>query len=220
VATRYPVTVLDEVPSTQDLAREQGERGTPVVVVAHRQTAGRGRSGSVWETAPRAVAVSVAFESGPEAPLSLVAGVAARRVLGDRVTLKWPNDVLIGDDKVAGILLEGHGGLVVAGLGVNLYWEKAPAGIGALFDADPGPEAGPELAKRWAACLLDLIRLPSWPRAEYAAACATLGSDVAWEPDGRGTAVDVDVDGALVVATPAGEVRLSSGAVRHVRRAT
>ena len=211
--------VLEEVGSTQDLALQEASVRTPVVVVAHRQTAGRGRAGAGWDTAPRAVAVSVAFRPMTAAtPLSLVAGVAARRVLGERVSLKWPNDVLLGDDKVAGILLEGHGDLVVAGMGLNLFWPDPPPEVGALFAEDPGAETGPALAEAWAATMLDLIQNPQWPRDEYLAACSSLGADLVWEPSGRGRAVDVAVDGSLVVLTDEGEVRLSSGAVRHVRR--
>lgn len=211
--------VLEEVGSTQDLALREASVRTPVVVVAHRQTEGRGRSGAGWDTAPRAVAVSVAFEPlTASTPLSLVAGVAARRVLGERVTLKWPNDVLLGEDKVAGILLEGHGDLVVAGMGLNLFWPDPPPAVGALFAEDPGAEEGPALAEAWAAALLDLGEKPQWPRDEYLAACSTLGADLVWEPSGRGRAVDVAADGSLVVLTDEGEIRLSSGAVRHVRR--
>jgi BirA family biotin operon repressor/biotin-[acetyl-CoA-carboxylase] ligase len=213
------LTVVEEVGSTQELARQEASVRVPAVVVAHRQTAGRGRSGASWETAPRAVAVSVAFRSiTASMPLSLVAGVAARRVLGERVSLKWPNDVLLGDDKVAGILLESHGDLVVAGLGINLFWPDPPPGSGALFLEDPGEETGPGLAEAWAATLLDLVQAPLWPRDEYLVACSSLGADLVWEPSGRGRAVDVGVDGSLVVLTDGGEVRLSSGAVRHVRR--
>lgn len=211
--------VLEEVGSTQDLATQEASVRTPVVVVAHRQTAGRGRSGAGWDTAPRAVAVSVAFKPvTASTPLSLVAGVAARRVLGPRVSLKWPNDVLLGEDKVAGILLEGHGDLVVAGMGLNLFWPDSPPDVGALFVEDPGAETGPALAEAWAATLLDLIQKPQWPRDEYLAACSSLGADLVWEPSGRGRAIDVAPDGSLVVLTDEGEVRLSSGAVRHVRR--
>jgi hypothetical protein len=92
--------------------------------------------------------------------------------------------------------------------------------LGALCVEDPGAETGPELAEAWAANLLDLIQKPQWPREEYLAACSSLGADLVWEPSGRGRAVDVAGDGSLVVLTDEGEVRLSSGAVRHVRRQT
>lgn len=224
--TPYSVTVLDEVSSTQDAARDRAEPGSAAVVVAHRQSAGRGRSGAEWETAPRAVAVSVAFESSWEpdrTPLiALLAGVAARRVLGDSVSLKWPNDVLEDDTKVAGILVEAAGGVVVVGMGVNLYWPDRPDGYGALHDVDPGVGEGPEVAVSWAEELLGLVAAgpDDWPREEYRDGCSTLGTLITWDRDGRGRALDVGEDGALEVLTDDGErLSITSGEVRHLRRA-
>lgn len=167
------------------------------------------------------MAVSVAFPvaGGAASVLPLVAGVAARRVLGWRVALKWPNDVLVGDDKVAGILVEAHDEMVVAGLGMNLWWPDSPEGIGALHDDDPGPVLGPKLGRSWADTLLALAGEPIWPRAEYVAACATLGGEIVWDPDGRGRATDIAPDGSLIVLTSRGETRLTSGAVHHLRPA-
>lgn len=223
MATPYSVTVLESAASTQDLARQSFEdvQG-PAVVIAHQQRSGRGRAGSRWQTAPRAVAVSVAFRPSTldRSVIPLVAGVAARRVLGEGVTLKWPNDVMIGDDKVAGILVEGHDDptAVVAGMGVNLYWPSSPVGMTALLEEDPGRDLGPRLGRRWAEELLSMVADDQWPRAEYAAACSTLGRDITWDPDGAGRAVDVASDGALVVVDDDGvERHLRSGAVRHVR---
>lgn len=218
MATPYSLMVLEEVPSTQDAALAQARaEGCPAVVVAGRQTQGRGRLGAEWDTAPRAVAVSVAFDSTSTGPVSLTAGVAARRVLGDGVDLKWPNDVLIDDAKVAGILVEGHGDVTVAGLGVNLYWPGAPAGRTGLYPGEPEDGQGVEVSEQWASQLLALLAEPVWPRDEYLAACVTLGRDVTWDGGGHGRAIDVAADGGLVVLTDTGEVTLHSGEVRHVR---
>lgn len=222
MATPYSLTVLEVVPSTQDAARTlAADDGGAAVVVARRQTEGRGRSGAEWLTAPSAVAVSVAFT--PSRPvdewplLPLIAGVASLRVLEGRACLKWPNDVLIGDAKVGGILLEAHEGLVVAGLGLNLCWPEPPEGIGGLYPADPGSEGAVDLAEAWAGAFLELAGAAGWPRGEYVAACSTLGQEIAWSPAGSGRAVDIDQQGRLVVLTPAGKVRLTAGEVRHLR---
>lgn len=223
--TPYSVEVRREVPSTQDLARDLAVAGTPTLVVSHRQTAGRGRGGSRWANAPRAVAISLGFHSAwptHRLPLlPLLAGLAARRVMGPSVTLKWPNDVLAGHDKVAGILVEAADGVVVAGMGVNLHWPDPPPGMRGLCEDDPGEMMGPDLARRWADELIALHAAGSddWGRAEYVAACGTLGSSITWEPDGWGRAVAIGVDGALVVETPTGVISLSAGEVRHVRGA-
>lgn len=222
--TPYSVRVFEEVTSTQDVARAESYGDNPVVVVAHRQSQGRGRSGSGWDTAPRAIAVSAAWRWNwtPEqrSLIPLVAGVAARRTLGQSVSLKWPNDVLVEDRKVAGLLVELVDDLVVAGMGVNLFWPHPPARVTGLHSVDPGPDTGPALAMEWAEWLWTLMESGEelWPRQEYIGACVTLGSDVTWDPDGRGRAVGIASDGSLMVVDPGGRtIALTAGAVRHVR---
>ncbi len=217
MATPYWQLRRDEVPSTQDLARSELET-IPVVVIAASQTAGRGRSGAGWFTAPRALAVSVALRATSEQrPISLIAGVAARRVLGDRVGLKWPNDIQVGDAKVGGILVEQSGEVVVIGMGLNLWWSDAPEGVVGLYEDDPGPERHIEVGAFWAAELLGLMRIGGWPIDEYRQACVTLGRDITWEPNGSGQALDISEAGALLVEEGSGTRELHSGAVRHVR---
>lgn len=219
-----PFLVFDEVDSTQDIALQQENDAGGAVVIAHRQTKGRGRSGADWETAPRSVAVSVAWKSDwlPTrlTLIPLIAGVAALRTFGGEVRLKWPNDLLVEDRKVGGILVEARDAKVVAGLGLNLYWPDPPRGAAGLFSADPGAEKGPRLATEWAENLLDLIDegAAQWPKAEYEQACVTLGREIEWEPAGRGEAVGVGEDGSLTVITASGGRRsLTSSDVRHVR---
>lgn len=215
---------LDSVESTQDEARRRFS-GPAVLVTATRQTSGRGRSGAVWENAPRAVAASLAWEPDwPEAAvarLGLVAGLAAADLLGDAIGLKWPNDLMQGEAKVGGILMERFGAVVVAGLGVNLFWPHPRRGVGALHQRDPGPEVPRRLAERWAAGLLERAAAgpDAWGRDEYAARCVTLGRDIVWEPDGRGRARAIAPGGGLVVVTAAGEVVIDSGAVQSIRAA-
>lgn len=221
MATSYSVQHLGEVRSTQDLARD-GFDSSPLLVTATRQTAGRGRSGAPWRTAPRALAASVAVKPG-WAPrvlpsVTLRAGVAAAEVI-DGAGLKWPNDVLIGEAKVGGILAELSDGVIVIGLGLNLWWPNPPDGVTAVHADDPGPEAGPRLAEQWVESLLRLIDAgpDEWPIDSYRRLCTTIGREITWEPIGSGRAVDVDPSGALIVETPSGRTRLTSGAVTHIR---
>src|SRR5690606_26063526 len=129
----YSVIRLDDTDSTQDDARATFA-GAPVLVVAGSQRRGRGRLSSEWETAPRAMAASLAFRpdwAPAELPLiPLLAGVAAARVIG--CGLKWPNDLFVSERKVGGILVEATEGVVVVGCGLNLWWPQPPAGFGAL----------------------------------------------------------------------------------------
>jgi BirA family biotin operon repressor/biotin-[acetyl-CoA-carboxylase] ligase len=125
------VHVLARCTSTNTLLLA-GEFAPPCLLAAEEQTAGRGRRGRRWHSARGAAATfSVAHLSRRPlrelAGLSLVAGVAAAqalRVLGARETrLKWPNDLVVGEDKLGGILVETRttraGMLVVIGIGIN-----------------------------------------------------------------------------------------------------
>lgn len=220
--TPYALVSLEVVGSTQDEARALFT-GFPVLVVAPRQTAGRGRHGATWETAPRALAVSLAYSSDWEADsvtrIPLVAGLSLIHVLPGPNNLKWPNDLVRGAEKLGGILVERSEDTVVVGVGVNLWWPGAPDGYGAIFGEDPGSIAHLEIAESWAVEFLRRVAgdATEWGRDEYRAVCSTVGQVITWEPGGSGTAIDVDHDGALLVETNAGIERIASGAVREVR---
>ncbi|HEU5111928.1 MAG TPA: biotin--[acetyl-CoA-carboxylase] ligase [Acidimicrobiia bacterium] len=216
MATPYLQMWAEEVPSTQDLARSRLGR-LPVLVAAERQTAGRGRGGAAWMSAPRAVAASLAFRPRVDdlRPFSLMAGVAAARGL-EGVSLKWPNDLMLDGAKVGGILVE-RAEEVVVGMGVNLWWPGPPEGIGALHDDDPGGGLHARIAGLWAAELMRLIDGDGWPIDEYRSYCSTLGRTISWDPEGQGNAVDVAEDGGLVVEVAGARQKLTSGAIRHLR---
>ncbi len=226
--TPYALHRLARAGSTQDAAREGFTAGMPVLVVADRQEAGRGRSGRRWLEADRGLYASLAFVPASDPAdwpiVPLLAGLAARDALGGAPRLKWPNDLVDGAGrKLGGILAEAAGGVVVVGLGVNLWWEAPAVGAASLHDEDPGMDAAVAIAGRWAELLLGLAEDPGDWRAEYAASCATLGKEITWvggPAPGRGTAVAVGIDGALQADTVNGRVRLLSGEVREVRAAT
>ncbi len=99
-------------------------------LIADRQTAGRGRQGRSWNDGAANFMGSTVIHPTPHDPprntLALLAGVALHEVVAELVPppalaqLKWPNDVMVGNAKLAGILLEGVGDAVVLGVGVNL----------------------------------------------------------------------------------------------------
>lgn len=222
LATPYSLQVYDEVTSTQDVAAAALDK-EPVLIVAGRQTEGRGRSQRTWQSAPRAMAASLglcptwAIESWPLIPL--VAGLAAAEVLGAEVGLKWPNDLVVGENKIGGILVEGSGAALVIGCGLNLWWPDPPDGVGARWDADPGPGAVLDTASSWAERLISrLSRTPqNWGRTEYLERSVTVGRRVTWEPNGLGKVLGIDERGALVVETENGIDRLLGGEIRHLR---
>ncbi|WP_132086533.1 biotin--[acetyl-CoA-carboxylase] ligase [Caulobacter sp. BK020] len=131
-----PVVVLDEIDSTNAEARRRAEAGEagPVWILGLRQTAGRGRRGRAWETGVGNLAATLLFTTdkppAEAAQVTFVAALAVADLLGayvspDLVSLKWPNDPLLGGLKVSGVLVESGtrpaGGLWIAvGVGVNL----------------------------------------------------------------------------------------------------
>ncbi len=230
--TPYVTRLEDRVHSTQDYARTEfaGQvHSTPVLVVAQAQDAGRGRRGREWWTAPRAMLASLALPAPPTSVLTLVplaAGVAAHDAiaheLGLTTQLKWPNDLLWGDGKAGGVLSELKHDVLVVGCGLNLWWPEPPVGAVSLLEEDPGADLAAEIGEAWADRLLTTIAgLPdSFDRRRYSELCATIGTDISWQPAGSGRALSIDATGALVVATGDGSVVLRSDEVSHVRPAT
>ncbi len=116
--------VLAETSSTQDAAETRA--ATPgTLVTTLRQTAGRGRFGRNWaDTADAGVAVTFLVDAQPTERLVLASAVAAAEaceaMLGRRVGIKWPNDVVVAGRKMAGVLIERRDGLAAIGIGINV----------------------------------------------------------------------------------------------------
>jgi BirA family transcriptional regulator, biotin operon repressor / biotin---[acetyl-CoA-carboxylase] ligase len=153
--------VLDEVDSTNRDAFQRAEAGEagPLWVMARRQTAGRGRSGRQWASEPgnlyASLVVKLACSPAVVPQLSLLAGVAVVDAIGQAaggvlpgLRLKWPNDVLIGQAKCAGILAEsisGHDAVVaVVGTGLNLAWHPTDLDRAATNLAEHGVQVSPD----------------------------------------------------------------------------
>jgi BirA family biotin operon repressor/biotin-[acetyl-CoA-carboxylase] ligase len=120
---------LRETTSTNERARELAMEGAPhgTLVTAGVQTAGRGRQGRTW-TAPPGTALLLSLVLRElDALLPLRCGLAVADLAGPEARVKWPNDVLVADRKVAGILVEGRPqeGWTVVGIGVNAALDVA-----------------------------------------------------------------------------------------------
>ena len=154
--------------------------------------------------------------------LPLMAGWQAATVLGPRVVLKWPNDLLVGESKVGGILVEARGPVVVVGLGINLWWRDPPRGMTGLDDRLPGSGRREEIGHAWAGGVLESALDPAggpFSPDLYRRLCSTLGQRVSWGTAETGLAVDIDPEGALVVEAAGGRRKLRSEEVCHIRRA-
>jgi BirA family biotin operon repressor/biotin-[acetyl-CoA-carboxylase] ligase len=229
--------VVEESASTNaDLAQRAREGAGPgLVLVAEHQTAGRGRLGRTWVTPARAALTFSLLVAPDEVPASrwpwlpLLTGLAVtegvRRAAGVAAALKWPNDVLVGDLKVAGILAErverAGGAVAVIGVGLNVSSTAAELPVAtatslALAGAGPVDRS---------ALLLDVLTAfaAAYDGDSYAAACTTVGRDVRVDlPTGaplRGRATGVDEAGRLLVDDGRRVHVLGAGDVVHVRPA-
>jgi BirA family biotin operon repressor/biotin-[acetyl-CoA-carboxylase] ligase len=234
------------------LARALAGEPEGAVLAAEEQRAGRGRMGRTWTSPPRA-ALTVSVLLKPAVPparrgwLPLLAGVAVAAavtgVTGVETGLKWPNDLLAADAKLAGILAEAAGDAIVVGIGLNVSTEPAelshllaPTRPGAL-PATSLRAAGATALDRQELLLATLEELEYWYRAwqraggdpdrsglrqEYLRWSATIGRTVRAElPGGQalsGPAAGVDSDGRLLVRVSSGsEVAVAAGDVVHLR---
>jgi BirA family transcriptional regulator, biotin operon repressor / biotin---[acetyl-CoA-carboxylase] ligase len=218
---------LIECGSTNDeaakLARAGAAHGT--IVIAERQTAGRGREGRVWQSPPGNVYLSAVLRPqlalGDVPPLTLAIGIGAcdaAREFGAHARLKWPNDLYVNGRKLAGVLVEAQsqGGKlesVIAGIGVNV---AATPELPTATSLGVGVERESFIARL-------LAHVEHWIDRYVEAGISAIVP--AWRermlPDLRlratdlvGTLVGLDDDGALLLRTADGEVhRIRSGAV-------
>ncbi len=243
-AGTFRVEVVEALPSTNAVVAQRARAGEPegLVVVTEHQTSGRGRLDRTWQTPPRA-ALTFSVLLRPQVPpadwpwLPLLTGHALARTLRDAgVTaagVKWPNDVLVDDLKVAGILVErvetptGPAAVVGIGLNVSTTATELPVATATSVALALGTE--PDRTVLLLAVLAGLRgEYDAWRtgggdalRASYAAACVTVGRTVRVElPSGElltGPATGIDRGGRLLVRGPHGETAVGAGDVVHVR---
>lgn len=242
----HPVHYFSETASTNDVAGSLADAGAPegTTVIASAQTAGRGRLGREWYSPPDAgLYVSVVCRNLAAAPyLTLAAGVAVadgiRHSTGLPVEIKWPNDVVVPDNresarrrKLAGILAEASSdgrGLqyVVLGFGVNMRpsaYPPAIAGRASSLEAELGRAVDGALLL---AGILETLakhfrRLAAGERQELLArwrelAPTALGASVLCETAGgrqRGVTAGIGDDGALLVRVGERTERVIAGEV-------
>ncbi|MCL2417913.1 MAG: biotin--[acetyl-CoA-carboxylase] ligase [Conexibacteraceae bacterium] len=228
-----PRVHVRRIESTNTLARELAAVGAPhgTLVTATEQTAGRGRQGRAW-SAPAGTALVCSWViREPVALLSLAAGVAVAELSaelcaepgGAEALLKWPNDVLIGGRKVAGILVEGRPQerWAVLGIGINvavqpdqltaeLRERAATLGL-APAEIEPTLARLRDLLEHWLAAppaaVLDAVR----------ARDALRGRPVAWGQE-SGIAAGIDDSGRLVVTLEDGSTRALDAGEVHLGR--
>lgn len=244
----YRLVRLDTVDSTNAEARRRAEMGEPgpLWIWSSRQSKGRGRAGREWTSQVGNLFASLLVRLNCPLPtasqLALVAGIAAYDTVAKLIAyegrsellLKWPNDVLLADEKVAGMLLEnasgtkGNGSVVVIGTGINLanHPENLPQPAISLsaygLSVTPGDAlqvlaaTTHEWLQRWG----EGATFPTIRRAWLDRAGPT-GRPLHVRLNGvetDGTYAGLDSDGALRLKTAGGEKRITAGDVFFASR--
>lgn len=228
------VVVLPEAASTQDAARTSAEGRGGLMLIAERQTAGRGRLGRSW-VQHQNLGLAASFVLEPAAlflpMLPLAAGVAAAMATEDclpdadkRVGLRWPNDVVERNTgvKIGGVLIEAGAGLVVVGFGINVSqserdWpdelRRHAASLGALGAVHTREAVAERLMLR-----LDRMLAAGAPEVvwEWRARDVLLGTRRTFSHNGR------RYSGLVVGIEPASEIAVQTddGLVHHLPAAT
>ena len=244
-AGAWEIRRFDEIDSTNtyvlDQARQRAAEG--LVAVAEHQTAGRGRLDRRWESPPGAnLLASILLRPACQADdLHLCSGVVAlaaadscAEVADVEAVLKWPNDLLVGGSKLAGVLAEAdfEGSRmrgVVVGIGVNVAW-PGPAEAGGTCLDDAGGTAQPVDKGALLDVLLEGLgrRRPLFDEEtgrraladEVRRRCATIGQRVRVtlpNEELTGVASGIDDAGHLVVTTGSGLRAVGAGDVVHLR---
>jgi BirA family transcriptional regulator, biotin operon repressor / biotin---[acetyl-CoA-carboxylase] ligase len=236
----FRLQTLAQTTSTQDVVRAAARAGAAAgyCCIADSQTAGRGRQDRAWTAPPgSALLVSILIRTDTPNPggVAIAAGVALRAAIastsGYDSLLKWPNDLLAGGGKLAGILCEvepaapGRRTAVAVGFGVNLRVPSFPAGVDgvSLHELVASPPSPPRLLAavlgefaarldRVGAVGLDRLR-EEWMR--HAAGIGEVVTATSAAGIVTGVAEGIDEDGALLLRSPAGTVRVLAGDV-HV----
>lgn len=242
------IEVLPACPSTNAELARRARAGAPAgsVLVADHQTAGRGRLDRVWVTPPGSALTFSVLLAPDRVPLArwpwlpLLVGIAVaegvRRVADVDCVLKWPNDVLVGERKLAGILVErierASGAVAVVGVGLNvsLAEDELPVPTATSLVLEGASTTDRTVVLREVLRSLEALFV-QWQADQgdatlglvesYVRRCATVGRDVRVDlPSGEqvvGVAAGVDTDGRLVVRTSEGSRILGAGDVVHVR---
>jgi BirA family biotin operon repressor/biotin-[acetyl-CoA-carboxylase] ligase len=243
------LVVVAETASTNSAlaARGRADGCSQAVLIAEHQTAGRGRRDRTWSAPPRSSVTMSALVRPREVPvsrwpwLSLLTGLAVAAAIqqATRVPamLKWPNDVVVEDRKLAGILLETvdapGGPAAVIGVGLNVTTTEqelpVPGATSLRLEGALMTDRGTlikAILRQLQGLLGEWERAGGEPgeglRAAYRSACTTLDNLVRLElPDGstvEGEAVGIDDAGRLVVHTGSRRQAFAAGDVTHVRR--
>jgi BirA family biotin operon repressor/biotin-[acetyl-CoA-carboxylase] ligase len=216
------IELFYEIDSTNTWALENGKDGQ--VVIADRQTAGRGRLGRTWFSLPGVGIWCTSVLEQNDPGLTIAAALAVHDSISPQCSpkIKWPNDILLNGKKICGILVERKNGITAIGIGINVHQKKND------FPEELQEKAGS----------LEQITEHDWDRAEltrelltqldqnvmlirqgkldtlhdrWVDSCQLAGKTIRINDALEGIVNHIDTDGAIVLGTPTGVQRIYSG---------
>ena len=201
---------FDSIYNTQEFALEE-LNSEPILVISFHQEKGKGTSNRSWFNADQSLACSFAFNKGDnqldETLIPLLSGLCFTEVLSKPpIFLKWPNDLIVNDLKVGGVLVESVGEKICIGIGINYFWKNPTVpNAGALFNEVQEDDSIKDHAIKWAEKVYESVTKNSFSLERYKAKLQTLGKVVEY-PEGRGWAEDINENGSLRIKTTEGEI--------------
>ena len=194
----------------------------PILVISYSQEKGKGTSNKTWLNADQALACSLAVKQEDiklqNSLIPLLSGYVFTEVLKDiNLRLKWPNDIILNNLKVGGILVEKSGNNICIGMGINYFWEKpAIPEAGSLFTKKQEDSLINLHAEEWASKVLSSLAKNNFDLGRYRQKLQTIGKIVEY-PEGRGWAEDINDDGSLKIKSTDGDyINLTSPLISEV----
>jgi BirA family biotin operon repressor/biotin-[acetyl-CoA-carboxylase] ligase len=225
----FSIEILPEIDSSNSelMRRARQGRHDPILLLAERQLAGRGRQGRAWVGEPgHALTFSIGLPYQPQnwSGLSLAVGLSLAESLGEDIQLKWPNDLWCQQRKLGGILIEvasqGDQSYAVIGVGLNIQLPASnklrtpAAALSEFWQGVSAPSALERVVKPLLIALKDFeVNAFSPLQERFNARDALRGLNVTTSDGLMGVCAGVDAQGALQIDTLQGRVSVSSAEV-------
>ena len=212
---------FESIYNTQEYALSELS-SEPILVISYSQEKGKGTSNRTWLNADQALACSLAIKQEDiklkHTLIPLLSGYVFTEVLKDiNLSLKWPNDIVLNNLKVGGILVEKSENNICIGMGVNYFWEKPEIpGAGSVFTKKQEDSLINIHAEEWASKVLLALVENNFDLDKYKQKLQTIGKIVEYS-EGRGWAEDINEDGSLKIKSIDGDyINLTSPLISEV----
>ena len=212
---------FESIYNTQEFALSELS-SEPVLVISYSQEKGKGTSNRTWLNADQALACSLAVKQEDiklkHTLIPLLSGYSFIEVFKDtKLSLKWPNDIVLNNLKVGGILVEKSKNNICIGMGINYFWEKPEIpGAGSIFTKKQEDSLINLHAEKWANNVLSSLTKNNFDIDKYKKRLQTIGKIVEY-PEGRGWAEDINKDGSLKIKSINGDyINLTSPLISEV----